>query len=660
MKKKNLSFLSVLVVVAMIAAIIGPMGQVGAFKQHNIFGRAKAADAPPGTDIGGAELTAWIDGVNYGSNVTLPNGDFDLYVETDIWGIPLNDSVKEGGFEGDEIMYFLDYDPMGYHINISTHTSTFDVPTYEDYTGGIYFDTNTWTDPAYPSIPGGTYLRALKINEICLDPSDGWPQYLFIYDPGGDLNETMLEDATHGYYLQVDDTTNNDPYGPIFDFNVSAADVVSTPNNYYYINLTTLSLDSSADELKLVWKNPVNWLGAPTSHNIANGSDVIVDRIEWGNHINNISTTTPPDDREYDNTTLLDCPGLLISDQSYIRWPVNGTDTDNCFSDFSRQPATERPPTGPIIPPDTPGAPTELRVHKGGGAWGGAADDLVLYWKAPTWKWDKLVKNIAYYDDDLSNGFQYTTYFMFDPNSAGPGLDDWCILTGFLGDGNNYTFIVHTTGNTVGVNENMTGTNVGYKFGITLENWMTGIWVSIPYHSDYDFAADLTDDSFPNNDHITAVEKWNYATQGYESRLWMFGMWNFDFDIIPGDAIRLSVNTGSPFLPYTWKIVGAHNPGLQFDLVVNPATTDYMMVSLPYHRTYQNLTHVTNDFTANNQIDIVGNYNYITGEWDLRFWHPVLLEWVDDFDIYASPADAILFEVTAPASYFWTPQVQAF
>lgn len=334
----------------------------------------------------------------------------------------------------------------------------------------------------------------------------------------------------------------------------------------------------------------------------------------------------------------------------------NGTDTDDCSADFKLlNTATGRPPTGPIIPPETPGAPTELRVHKGGGAWGGAADDLVLYWKAPIWKWEKLVKNIVYYDSDISNGFQYTSYIMFDPNSAGPGLDDWCILTGFLADANNYAFIVHTTGNTVGVNENMTGTNVGYKQNIILDSTMDFVWISIPYHSDYDWASDITDDGFPNDNIISSVRRWNYTTQKYEARAYIFGAWGGDFDIEPGDAILIFVTTA---VPSTWKIVGAYDPDLQFELIVNPTTTDFKMISLPYHRTYQNATHITNEFPDGTKIDVVGQYNYTTQRWDTRLYS-LIWGWTGDYDIYSSPADAVLFKVTSPASYYWQPQVMA-
>ena len=650
MKKKNLSFLSVLVVVTMIVAIFAPIGLVVASggQQHNIYGIATSGASPPGSNAAGAEITAWIDGVNYGSNTTLGTAEFDLYVDGDVWGVAGDDIVKDGGWEGDEIMYFLDYAPTDYHLTIANHVSIFNSSAYENFTSPtLYFDTNTYADAAYP-IAGGTYLRGLKINEICLIPGDGFPQYLYLYDPGGELDEAMLEHGTHGYYIQKDDTVNNDPIGDEFHFSANQAYVERLGGtNYYYINLTGFSLDPNGDELKLVWKNP-----GDTSDNIADGYDVIVDRVEWGNHANNISTTTPPDDREYDNTTLLDCPGSLIAGQSFRRFP-NGTDTDNCQSDFDPLPMTGRPAAIKIL--DYPGAPTDLRVHRGPWNTIGNADDLVLSWISPTWKWANLTKNIVYYDTDISDGFQYTNYHMFSPNSTFGGDADWCRLPGYHLDGNDYCFIVHTTGDTVGSYENMTDSNVGYKQNIVLDSTMGILWVSIPYFSDYDFASDITNDGFPDGSIISAVRKWDYLTQTYLTRSYFMG-WIGDFDIIPGDAIYVFVTTSVSF---TWKIVGAHDPALNFALLENVGTTDFMMLSLPYHRTYQKASDISSDFTQNQQIDIVGQYNYTTGYWDTWYWSFIKFAWDGfDFTIFDSPADAILFEVkkTAPA-YTWQPTV---
>ncbi len=465
------------------------------------------------------------------------------------------------------------------------------------------------------------------------------------------MSEAALEDANKGYYLEKDDTVNNDPHGEIFDFNLNSVYVEPTVGNYYYINLTGFSLDPNGDELKLVWKNP-----GGSDDNIANGADVIVDRIEWGNHKNNISTTNPPDDREYDNTTLLDCPGSLISGQSFRRNP-NGTDTDNCQSDFDPLPRTPRP-AGIPPPKSKPGAPTQLRVHRGPWNAIGGPDDLVLSWISPTWNWDNLTKNIVYYDTDISNGFQYTSFRIVDPNSTFEGDADWCLLPGYHLDGNDYAFIIHTTGDTVASYENMTGTNVGYKYGITLTSAINRIWVSIPYHSDYDFASDITTDSFPDGEAVTAVERWNYTKQDYDSRLW-FGMWVNDFDIEPGDAIHLSINPLGSALPYTWKIVGAHDPDFQFELIENSGPlTDYKMLSLPYHRTYQMASDITAEFPDKTKISVVGHYNYTIPKWEARRY--AVVGWFDDFSILPSPTDVVYFYVTSPASYYWTPQVEAF
>lgn len=660
MKKRNLSIVSVLVVGVMLAAIFLPVGRIVASggQQHNIWGSAEHGDNPlAATPSYEREITAWIDGVSYGSNITLPGtAMFDLYVDGDVWGIKEDDSVKDGGWYGNSIYYFLDYDPMYYYLNISTTTSTFDPIAYE-HVDPMYFDTMTYSDGNYPA---GTFLRALKIQEIVLKPNDIGAQYVYLYDFGGELDEAKLEDATHGYYLQKDDNVTHTTNGDTFEFSDWPNDVVQA-GNYFYINLNASSgfeLDKAEDELKLVWKNPVNWGGGATEDNIANGTDVIVDRVEWGNYENWIDPLTPPDNRDYDNTTLLDYDGPMGSAGQSLNRSSPGVDTDNCAADFVLE-SVAAPRPVPPKPEGTPGSPTDLRVHKGGGPWGGTATDLVLTWTAPIVDYEKLAKNIVYYDTDLSDGFQYSNYLEFTPNSGAAGDLDWCVLPNFLADANNYVLRVNTTGLTKGSYENLTGTNVGYKTSIVLDSSIIRIWISIPYLSDYDYASDITDDSFPNNDVITAVERWNYSTQNYDSRLWQFGTWMGNFDIEPGDAISVSINPVGPGLPYTWKIVGAYDPNFEFEFIRNVGTTDFKMGSLPYHRTYQMASDVTAEFTWDKVYEIA-QYNYVTLRWDERVWSPGAGQYIGEFAIYPSPADAMLFQITASTTFYWKPQVMTF
>jgi parallel beta-helix repeat protein len=300
---------------------------------HNIWGTANEGVLHPGGGVAdGRKITAWIDGVTYGYNWTWDTGNYDLYVRGDYWGIPVDNAVKDGGWYGDMIYYFLDYDPMDYFLNVSHTTSSFSGDS--QYVNPLFFNR---TDQA----PSLTTLRMLKINEIVLDPVDGLPQYVIVYDPGQNSGMNNITD----YYLQKDNNVTHLPEGETFDFLTHANDIVDISNGYYYINLTTdLELNNS-DELKLVWKSLYLPNDNPALTGPGNGTDIIVDRVEWGNYTNYINPVTPPDDRDYDNTTLLDfidtaslygtgASMIRTDDKSSSGYSGNGTDTDNCLADF--------------------------------------------------------------------------------------------------------------------------------------------------------------------------------------------------------------------------------------------------------------------------------------------------------------------------------------
>ncbi|UCG70582.1 MAG: hypothetical protein JSV09_06070 [Thermoplasmata archaeon] len=664
MERKKFSIISVLVVGIMFAAVLMPISFVGFVvapvgQQVNLWW-----DAEVGPNVGSTnpaqnrEITAWIDGVSYGSNTTDAQGKFDLYIDGDTWSLD-DDWVKSGGFDGDLTQYFLDYDPMtSYNFIISDHTTDFIFGKYENVT--LFFDDETFQDPNYMG-PGGTYLRGLKIDEIVLQPNDGVPnQYLMILDPLNQLTEAMVEDATHGYYIQKDDPTGHTPNGPIFHFSDDPSKVVKV-GAYFYINLTSNWLDVSADEIKLVWKNPTNHGGTPTADNIANGTDVIVDRVEWGNHIN-------LNDSDYDNTTMVDVTDLPPLGESLIRI-APGSDTDDCFVDFTINPT---PTVRPAVVEDvgTPGAPTDLWVHKGGGAWGGTADDLVLNWTAPSVNWDNLELNIVYYDMDITDGFQYSNFIYFEPNSTTSGGPDWCILPGWLTDANKYFFIVRTTNDSSsqegGLYENMTGTNIGYKSWIQLlknpDPQTSQLVVSLPYFCDWTKASDIVGPGkeFTNSNIIAIISKWNYATQKFSSLSYnpISGQWvGTDFDINQGDAIVLGVTASSPF---QWNIVGSYDETFEFELLKNPdPLTSQMGISLPYHKSYMKLSDVPGtDFTDNTRVSIISQWNYTIQKFDSLSYNPISGQWVGkDAMLFASPGDHLFLGVTASTPYYWKPDV---
>jgi hypothetical protein len=306
-----------------------------------------------------------------------------------------------------------------------------------------------------------------------------------------------------------------------------------------------------------------------------------------------------------------------------------------------------------------PGEPTDLRVHING-------NDLDLEWLAPTTDYGFLVKNIVYYDSDLSDGFQYTSYQVFDPANSGPGTPDGATLTGMYADANNYAFIVHTTGDTGqgGPFENPIGTNVGYKYGISLLKNMvksSQLVVSVPYHNDWTMASDITGagTEFTDNTIIDTISKWNYTLQTWEARSWngLFMWWEDDFPVNPGDALVVTVTTTSPYL---WKLVGAYDDTFDFVFLQNVGKSSQIFTSLPYHKSYVMASDVTGpgtEFIDNAIVDTVSQWNYIDQTWNSRSWNGLFMWWEDEFPIFAAPGDHLVFTITTTSPYNWQPQV---
>ena len=100
--------------IGMLGTFIAPPSQ-----SYNVWGTAYEGVTPPGLMVAdGSEISGWIDGVCWGT-ATVVTAMFDLDIDSDGWGVPSGDSVKDGGFEGDSLMFFLDYDPMDYYLNVS-------------------------------------------------------------------------------------------------------------------------------------------------------------------------------------------------------------------------------------------------------------------------------------------------------------------------------------------------------------------------------------------------------------------------------------------------------------------------------------------------------------------------------------------------------------
>ncbi|MEE9223591.1 MAG: hypothetical protein V3U51_02460 [Thermoplasmata archaeon] len=319
------------------------------------------------------KLTSWVDGVEYGSNLTFTSGP-DVWFNIDTagdWmtgpGDPNTPWRKEGGNLGDPIMYVwgdvtnIKLDPGGDGI--------LDYGVFEEYdlwwtTAVNYTDLNlTALADQPPLFP--------KISQIIPEPADGLADYVLIYteDPFFPMDQ---------FYLEKNDGSL---YGPI-----QTLTGVSNATAYFYASLKDIDLDGCGDELKLVWNNTGPGFG---------GNDIIVDRVEW----NATSGGTHYD--EPDNTIMTDAqtPACGASNFALRRkgtFPIYDQDTNDNTNDF----VIDTPwPRAAINPPSI----TILRPLAGEALTGGFTE--TLSWLA--------------YDDNARNDM-LSFWMNYSLNDTGP------------------------------------------------------------------------------------------------------------------------------------------------------------------------------------------------------------------------------------------------
>ncbi|MBS3817011.1 MAG: hypothetical protein KGY76_05555, partial [Candidatus Thermoplasmatota archaeon] len=286
MNKKLTHMINILTVGMLIFSGLAVMASYSpnAILPHERYGNAKI-DGTIASD--GQNITSWIYGANYGSNLTY-NGDgsFDIITDGDD---ETDTTTKWGGVDGDDITYRID---IGGDTYIANENDTF-------ISGGIDESNLTFSSTGQPT-------NTLKINEIVTQPGDGGSQYVYLYNESTlDLSRWKL--STHGgWEATLQDLTTQGAF-----------------NNLYVDLGTTSLLDTSSGHLMLSWD--------PGTTGINNGSWAVMDRVEYGNQ-----------DTQPENTTLVDYPGAPGNDEGLIRSP-NGTDTNDCEADFTTGPATPRP-----------------------------------------------------------------------------------------------------------------------------------------------------------------------------------------------------------------------------------------------------------------------------------------------------------------------------
>lgn len=307
-------------------------------------------------------ITSWIDGVEYGRNLTFVSGLeiwFNIFTEGNWVTSPTEPNtpwIKEGGDLDEPIMYV-----WGDMTNID--------PDPEDdgvLNTGVFIESHLW----WPGnqTRGDINLSSVqpplfpKISWIIPEPSDGYPDYVLIYteDPFFDMS---------GFYLEKNDGSLNGPSQMLSG--------VSNETAYFYANLTDIDLDGCGDELKLVWSNTGPAFG---------GRDIVVDRVEWNASLGGYHGPEP------DNTIMTDAiaPSCTSTDFALHRegiWPVFARDTNDNEADFLTDlwPWPRPTPIQPFI---------QIIVPAGGEHWKGGTvqtiswiayddvfpNDLVSFW----------------------------------------------------------------------------------------------------------------------------------------------------------------------------------------------------------------------------------------------------------------------------------------
>lgn len=235
-----------------------------------------------GTGPVGVEIVGEIDGVAYGSTTSF-DYEGDTVYALDVLGEDTETDYKDGGDDGDTVFFKVD----GYFAN--------EVGTW--YSGEVFVLNLTYTVIGQPA--------NLVINELMIDPTMDWnddgnvsddDEWIEIWNNGNESVE--LSD----YYLEDNDGASTQLFGSV------------EPNSgiIFYGSDFDLSLGNAGDEVKLVWNS---------SSEIANGSMVVIDRVEYGN------PGSGPDD------TILSNAPLPPSGASISLFP-DGDDNDDPANDF--------------------------------------------------------------------------------------------------------------------------------------------------------------------------------------------------------------------------------------------------------------------------------------------------------------------------------------
>jgi len=229
---------------------------------------------------------------------------------------------------------------------------------------------------------------------------------------------------------------------------------------------------------------------------------------------------------------------------------------------------------------------------------------------------------------------RYNIYRNTSPNfipgtadSIGATADTFFTNLAAVPTGSSYYYLVKAVD--IG-NNRSSSSNMAFKFNrFYNENAASSDrnWVSLPYHTTYATASNLTTDlSMAGNPLIKVVNLKN--NQLYENWLW-------DPDFLEWYGDNFAIDSGRAYEMETIKdtvlyLVGWDNPNGMITLNENPTTTDRNWVSIPYNAVYGSASAITTEYSAagNPLIKLTNLRNEQFYEnW---IWDPDFLEWYGD------------------------------
>lgn len=517
----------------------------------NLYGKAytNAAVAFPDDEL----ISSWIDGVryNFGDNLTWGQGvgdpgNFDVDTisnNTRAWDPVIGDwdpdtpEVVEGGYNGSQVMYL-----HGNGTSFDTNT-IFQESAVWMYGGSVNMDLYEADMTLFRTFYNFEWL---VINNLTADSTviPGNIDYVRLYNPGP--NPIDLRN----YSFEKNDGQPIDA-SPTFPITISSLVMNPTlfniaPGDRAWVNLTALGLDlnSSGDELKLVWNNP-NIPNAPFG-----GNNVVVDRVEYNATVGGTHFGEP------DNTTMLDADAAGPGFEIYR--VVEGQDTNDCFVDFGIQAES---PWFPVMPAQVVVTATHDPLFP---------NDIKLNWTAVASAYGYFV-----YRDlpiDLNNPLGIV---------IGGAVTQWFDMGAYV-DGFNFHLYLALSWGTGGINT-FINHNLAYKLNVTL-NYYLGVknggvnYLSLPFYMNLTVGPDINNAAALFNDmggapNVVSISRWDPSMGAWEVYP------GINFQLVRGEAYRVEV---ASTMIYT--VVGAHR-NVSITVTYNDLDEGGVLnyVSAPYH-----------------------------------------------------------------------------